>query len=199
MSPSSWSWFTRGRAVVISLLLGAALLLSAALPWLYSAVPTLITLTELRLPGSQALPAVNAAALVTAAAGIVIAIGGRVVRRLAALVQLTSAALIVIATRNLLADPTPVVAQAAAEITGVRDFTGPVTTGPGPYLALGLAVLLFLHGLLVLLGPGWQASARRFERAAAPSEAPATSAHAEAMDAWDALGRGEDPTAPEDR
>ena len=191
--------WTRGRAVTASLLLGAGWLITGALPWLSAEVPTVIAETQLDVSGADALPVVSAAALVTAAAGIALAIAGPVVRRLVALVHLATAGLAAVAILNLLADPAPAVQRAAAEVTGVRELGGPIEVAAGPYIALALAVLVAAHGVVVLFGRAWQASARRFERDEPHTSAAPSSDRTRAMDDWDALGRGEDPSALEDR
>lgn len=192
---------TRARTVVLTLALAAGLLLAAAIPWFTATVPTVLAPETLTASGTQALPVVAAGAPVVAATAVVLAIGGNVVRRLGGLVLVVTAGLVLGATIGLLRDPLPALERRAAEVTGLRVVAGPLTLGPGGYLTLVLAALLVVLGLLVLLGPRWHAAARRFERAdAAGGAAPADATpRAQAMDDWDALGRGEDPSTPERR
>lgn len=189
---------TRARTVVLTLALAAGLLLAAAIPWFTATVPTVLAPETLTASGAQVLPVVAAGAPVVAATAVVLVIGGNVVRRLGGLVLVVTAGLVLGATVGLLRDPLPALERRAAEVTGLRIVAEPVTLGPGGYLTLGLAALLVVLGLLVLLGPRWHAAARRFERVAetAAADRADDTPRVQAMDDWDALGRGEDPSTP---
>ncbi|UOY02846.1 Trp biosynthesis-associated membrane protein [Blastococcus sp. PRF04-17] len=66
-----------------------------------------------------------------------------------------------------------------------------------PTLAVGAGVLAVGAGVLVVLrGRRWPAMGRRYERTPAGAPAPARRSDEDrAQDAWQALDRGEDPTA----
>ncbi len=102
---------------------------------------------------------------------------------------------------GFLSDPRPRLEAAAAQVTGVRDVVGEAQLTPWPYVTVALGVLVVATAVLVLRIPAASAG-RRFERSAAPDAAQPDDDRDErvrAMDDWDALGRGEDPTSPDHR
>ncbi|MPV38959.1 Trp biosynthesis-associated membrane protein, partial [Georgenia subflava] len=130
------------------------------------------------------------------------ALGRRIGAVLAGLVLVGAAALVAASTVGFLSDPAAPVRSAAAELSGVPELDGAATTTPWPALAIVLAVALLVLGVVTLVASRrWQAAGRRFERdtpAPGPRSAAsrATDDRTRAMDDWDALGRGEDPSQP---
>ena len=94
-----------------------------------------------------------------------------------------------IGERALVSQP---VREAGGAEAGSFDLTvWPVVT------ALG-GLVLALAGLLVLVrGPQWAALGRRYEAPAAREAAPAPSGPVAERELWEALDRGDDPTAPD--
>lgn len=190
---------TRARLVLGLLVLGVAGFGLAALPWLRLTVPTVIARQEVSVAGTTAVPVVGPLGLAVLAAALCVAIGGTWARRVASLVLVGLGALIAGSTVRLLLDPDPAAVAAAVAVSGVPQIDGDVTVTPWPYLTVLLGVAVGLGGVLVLrLRPPADA-VRRYERrdvAAAPDPAAGRAAEprVRAMDDWDALGRGEDPT-----
>ncbi|MBK5249271.1 MAG: Trp biosynthesis-associated membrane protein [Actinomycetales bacterium] len=198
---------TRGRAVVLVLLVGVALLGSTLGTWVSAPVSTAIAADVVRVPGSDAAPVIPSAGLVVLAAGLAIGLSGRVVRILAAVAVALGGALSAFAAVELVRHPVRVAESAAGDVTGVRALDGVVSLTPWPYVAivLGLVALALGVALPFLMGR-WALVGRRYERepgaaadgggAPSPGRSVAGSRveHVRAMDDWDALSRGEDPT-----
>ncbi|WP_425953827.1 Trp biosynthesis-associated membrane protein [Xylanimonas sp. McL0601] len=189
---------TRGRAAVLVVLLGALALATAGPTWVRAQTATALDPTvAVAVSGGTAAPAVNAAGLVLVAAGLALALGGRVARRVVLVVVAAAGVLITASAVAVATSPADVAAAGAAEAAGVTDLTAPASVTVWPWLCAAVGVLIVLAAVLVgLAARGWTASSGRHERAAPnPDTGPQVDAH----DAWDAQTRGTDPTAPEDR
>jgi len=184
---------SRGRAVVLLLVLGVVAMGLSLLPWARATVPTVLGEQTVTVAGSDAAPATTAAGLALLATGLALALGGRWVIRLAAAAAAALGLVLGGSALQVLLDPEPRVLSAAGEASGVRQIAGSVSITPWPYLVLVLGALVLVAAVLVARVPVTAAS-RRFERPSAPS---APTGRVRAMDDWDALGRGEDPTERE--
>ncbi len=189
MAPSRPS---RGRAVVLLLVLGAAAIGLSLLPWARATVPTVLGEQAVSVTGGQAAPATTAAGLALLATGLALALGGRWVIRLAAVAVGALGLVLGGAAAQVLLDPEPRVLTAAGQVAGVRQISGAVSLTPWPALTLALAAAVLVTAVLVARVPATTAD-RRFERTEPAGQSPPTG-RARAMDDWDALGRGEDPT-----
>ena len=188
---------TRGRAVVAVLLLGVLGFGLSTLTWASAPVTTVLADADVSLSGSEAAPPTSAASLAILATGLAVAIGGRWVVRACAVVLALLGVLLGGAAVDFLLDPHPRLLSAAADATGVREITGAPELTVWPYVTVALALVVVAAGLLVLRVPTTTPAGRRFERAGsapAPTQ-PARDDRVRAMDDWDALGRGEDPSA----
>jgi uncharacterized membrane protein (TIGR02234 family) len=188
---------TRG-AVLGTALLGAALtLLAVSRTWVAADVPDLPA-ADVGVTGRQAAPVVAAVALAAAAAAVVLATAGRAVRLVAAVALAAAGAGVVAGTLAVVADPDGAVRPAVTEASGVTGTEVAAELRLWPWPAAAGGVLLAAAGLAGLAGARtWPAPARRYERAAGTPGA----GHDPADDAatWDALSRGEDPTAAQPR
>lgn len=200
---------TRGRLVLALLVLGVAGFGLAALPWLQLTVPTVIARQDVDVAGTTAVPVVGPLSLAVLAAALAVAIGATWARRVAGVVLVVLGALMAAMTVRLLLDTEPTAITAALAVSGVPQIDGEVTVTPWPYLTVLLGVVVAVGGVLALLVRPPATAGRRYERGPATgaagtagAPAPATGTAAEeprvrAMDDWDALGRGEDPTDPD--
>ncbi|MFT4123937.1 MAG: Trp biosynthesis-associated membrane protein [Microbacteriaceae bacterium] len=178
----------------------------AFLAWTQSWIVVDVTGTgtgEVSADGASAAPAVTALALAQLALCGALAIAGRAVRRLLALVQLLLGAGIAAQAATAIARPLDAAASAIAEATGVRGGAvphGEITLTAWPGLALAAGVALVALGVAVLVTAGrWPGPARRYQQAAPVADAGETGATGEYGEygdvaSWDALSRGEDPT-----
>lgn len=189
----------RGRAVVIVVVLGLALFGLTLPAWAHAVAPTTVGSAAVTVAGSDAAPGVASAGLVVLVSGLVLGLAGALARVLAVLGVIAGGALAAVSAGLFLADPERSVLRAAAEITGVRQVDGPISVAPWPTAALVVGAVAVLTGLaLPFLAGSWQRVGRRYERGTdAAARATPTSPRTprgRAMDDWDALTRGDDPS-----
>ncbi|WP_156250751.1 Trp biosynthesis-associated membrane protein [Pseudactinotalea terrae] len=189
----------RGRAVLIVVVLGIALFGLTLPAWAHAVAPTTVGSEAVTVAGSDAAPGVASAGLVVLVSGLVLGLAGALARVLAVLGVIAGGALAAVSAGLFLADPERSVLRAAAEITGVRQVDGPITVAPWPTAALVVGAVAVLTGLaLPFLAGSWQRVGRRYERgtdaAARATPTPPRTPRGRAMDDWDALTRGDDPS-----
>lgn len=189
----------RSHVVVAVLVLGALLLASGSAGWAHGEVSTVLGSREVSVAGSSAAPGVGAAALVVGAAALAAAIGRRVGAVIAGIALIGAAVLVAASVVGFLGDPTAPLQAAAGEVSGVPELTGEARTTAWPHVTLVLAAAVAAAGVVTLVaGRSWQSAGRRFERQTPAGRRSAASAATDerdrAMDDWDALGRGEDPS-----
>lgn len=175
------------------------------------------------VPGSVAAPALAALGLAGLALAAALAIAGPVVRVVLGALQISVGAAITTSSLGALIDPvaagSPVVTKATgiAGLSAIRGIAADAGESPWPYVALALGVLIALTGLLIIVTTRrWPLSGRRyqavrFEEADSaassnrnarvgsdPSAANAVDSQATersaAIDDWDSLSNGRDPT-----
>lgn len=193
---------SRAAATVTTALLGAVVLVTTLPTWVRATTRTATGDLPVTVAGTSAAPGAASVGLVIIAAALVLGLAGKAVRVIA-LVGIIAANLAAGATVVMfLAQPEVVAASAAAELTSVRAINTPVTVTWWPYLSLAvLAIGIATSGWLLTHLGTWQAVGRRYEpaaRAEAETPVPAsdrqTRSRRQAMDDWDAISRGEDPT-----
>lgn len=189
----------RGRAVVVVVLLGLALFALTLPTWASAVAPTTVGTEVVTVGGADAAPGVASAGLVVLVSGLVLGLAGRVARVLAVLGVLAGGALAGVSAAVFLGDPEGSALRAAAEATGVRQLEGEVTVAPWPTVALVVAVLaVVVAAALPFLAGSWQRVGRRYERdqatGAEGGQGENRTPRGRAMDDWDALSRGDDPS-----
>lgn len=189
----------RGAVVRTTALLGGALVASSSVTWFTAQAPSVLAETvEVSTTGGDAAPGVTGLALVVLAGAAAIALGRPWAARLAGGVVAAAGLALTVLTLVTTGDPTPALEAVAADASGLREIEGPVTRTAAPYVTAALGVLAAAAGVTaVLAAPSWRV-ARRFDADAGAKTAPnarADDARTRAMDDWDALGRGEDPSA----
>ncbi|NCD18522.1 MAG: hypothetical protein EOL89_00835 [Actinobacteria bacterium] len=182
------------RRVTIAFLLagGAVVLALGGTEWFTAVAPTPTGAAAVALTGATAAPAVTAAGLVLLAAGLTLTIAGVAVGRIAAIAAAATSAGALAQVLGVTLDPTAQLEQAAAAATGVPELQGIADVLLPAWLtvaALGAMVVVSVVAVPALRA--WPRGRSRFERDGAAVE---EDARARAMDDWDALGRGEDPT-----
>lgn len=194
------SRLTRGRVVLAVLLLGALGFGISALPWASAEVPTALALRTVAVSGGDASPVTTAASLAVLATGLAVALGGRWVTRVCAVALVVLGGALGAAAIGFLGAPRTSLETAAAQVSGVREIAGEPALTAWPYVMVALGVAVVAAAVLTLRIPTAPAG-RRFERGDGPAAPAPTSRERDervrAMDDWDALGRGEDPTEPE--
>lgn len=155
--------------------------------------------STLAVSGAQALAVLSPLALAALALGLALTIVGPVLRYvLGALAVALGGGLAVAAGRVALTHPADALSTAVAEATGlsgaaaVESLVSDIADTPWPALTVAAAVLIALGGVLTLAtAHRWSGAGRRYRAEAARGR---DAAPRDAIDSWDDLSRGEDPT-----
>ena len=190
----------RGRSIAVSgfLLAGAVGVISATQTWL--TVERADAGEPILVAGASALPLLTPLSLAVLALGAALSIVGPVLRLVfGALAGATAVFLGWTTAQLLIALPVSAVGPAVTEATGLAgggalaDLIAGIAPTVWPVLALvGWAILLAAAGVVLLTARSWRSGGRRYRTdaaAAAPSAGPV-----DAVDSWDELSRGTDPT-----
>jgi uncharacterized membrane protein (TIGR02234 family) len=175
----------------VLVLAGAALaVLAASRDWVTQQVTDVPGVERVTASGGQAAPAVQALAVVAGAVAVVLLIAGRLVTRLAGIVAVLAGAGIVAAAVAVAADPRQAAAAAVPAATGrAGPLAGAASLSAWIWLALLGGLVVVAGGLLAAVRGGrWAVPGRRFETGTRAADGD------DAVAAWDALSRGEDPT-----
>ena len=182
----------RRRAILVVLALALGTMASGIPVWMRTAGSTALQgFVPVQVTGTQAAPAIPAAALVLLAAGIAIGLAGRIGRWVVVGSVLLCGLLLVASAVAALGDHGPAARAGVAMENGVDPLATPVTLTGWPSIAL-------LIGVLVLLAGAWLAATSR--RWARPSyrhdvgQGSTAVAPDDDQAAWDSLTRGHDPS-----
>ena len=185
----------KSTSLLLILLAGGIGILSSTQTWL--------TVTRadggepLEVAGNVALPVLAPLSLTALALSAAIALVGPVMRRVFAVIALGVGVLMLVLTaRVLLQHPMDTVAPALTTATGLAGDSSltavvkAIATTAWPWLALVAWILLVLGGALALATAGrWTTGGRRYRTTSAPADGPV-----DAVESWDELSRGSDPT-----
>lgn len=193
---------SRPAAILATATMGGAVLVSTLPTWVRATTPTATGDLAVTAAGTAASPAAASAGLVVIAAALVLGLAGRAMRFIALVVVIAASAGAAFTVMSFLRTPDVVAASAAAEMTSVRAVNTPVSVTIWPYLSLAILILAAVMAVWILTHLGtWQRVGRRYETTADASfdhEAQhgddRTRARLRAMDDWDAISRGEDPS-----
>jgi uncharacterized membrane protein (TIGR02234 family) len=177
---------SRGRCVALALLGAGLELFAVTRDWVQARVSGG---GDVAVSGSTAAGVVTALAWVVAAGAVALTLARPRARRPVALVVLAAAVGSAAATAAVLADPVGALRPAVTSATGTTTAElSRVTATPWPWVALVAAALVGAATVVAFRSAGrWATPSRRYESAG-------TSA-SDVRDAWQALDRGEDPTA----
>lgn len=196
------------RAVVVALLLaGGALLLTAGRPWVTGLLPDVPGSPAVFVSGRAAAPGAVALGFVILAGALVIATAGRGVLPATAAAVSVAGAVATVTALLAVRDAQLAVVSSAAEASGVSDpVVDAVSVTAWPFVAAAAGVLGCLAAAAAVVRAASWTAGRRFQLPTATvppspptssppaSSPPATRAHEQALEAWDALSRGDDPT-----
>ena len=190
----------RGRAIGVSgFLLGGAIgIISSTQTWL--TVQRADAGADIFVPGASALPLLAPLSLAVLALGAALSITGPVLRLVFGLLAGAVAVFMGWSALHLqLESPLSAVASTVTETTGLAGpdaLAGVIDTivpSAWPIIAfVGWAILLLAAVVVVITWRGWKRGGRRYRTdavAAATSSGPV-----DAIDSWDDLSRGTDPT-----
>ncbi|WP_337006139.1 MULTISPECIES: Trp biosynthesis-associated membrane protein [unclassified Microbacterium] len=189
----------RGRSLSVSgfLLAGAIGIISSTQTWL--TVERADAGEAILVPGASALVLLAPLSLAVLALGAALSISGKAVRLVFAVLAAATALFLGWSTLQLLiGEPLDAVAATVTEVTGLagsdatHDVVARIVPSAWPYIALvGWVVLLLAAVMVFATWRGWKAGGRRYrtDTPDVPHEGPV-----DAVDSWDELSRGTDPT-----
>lgn len=189
---------TRNLLIVSTLVVSAAALLAWTQDWFtISVAHSADGTSSLDVPGKTAGPATAALGLAGLALGGALSLAGQVLRIIFGAIEAVLGASLVAAVTNTLIDPAGASRQSVTELTGV---SGPdaihrlvLSSSPSfwPFLAAAAGVALVVLGIAVCVTVRtWPQPGHKYDA----ETAPRTSGVPDAVDSWDELSRGEDPT-----
>lgn len=201
----------RSIAVVAILVGGALALIGSTQTWLEVSLRAGAA-EPLAVPGASALPLLTPLSLAALALGLALTVVGRVLRYVfGALAVVIGGALLLGAGRVGLQQPVDAVAKVVTDATGlsgeaaIADLIASTTVTPWPFVTAFAALLIALGGLFALVtAHRWPRSGRRYQRDALPAAGATAGTNAarphdanrdSAIDSWDDLSHGSDPTA----
>ncbi len=190
----------RSLAVVGMLLAGALGVISSTQTWID------VTLADgaqqtLAVPGSDAVPVLTPLSLAALALGAALSIVGRVLRYVLGVIALAIAGVVGVATAQVLFTlPVSATAATVSDATGISgvdaisDLVSSMSLTPWPAITLLAEVILAAAAVFTLVtARRWQGSAGRKYRTTGDVSTDASRPH-DAIDSWDDLSRGADPT-----
>lgn len=189
----------RGRSLSVSgfLLAGAIGIISSTQTWL--TVERADAGEAILIPGASALVLLAPLSLAVLALGAALAIAGKAVRLVFGVLAAAAALFLGWSTLQLLvSDPLAAVSATVTEVTGlaggdaVHEVVASIVPTAWPYIALvGWAILLAASVVVLITWRGWKVGGRRYrtDHVEAAHDGPV-----DAVDSWDDLSRGTDPT-----
>jgi uncharacterized membrane protein (TIGR02234 family) len=185
-------------AVLLTLVGGAVGVISGTQTWI-SVVLADGAGEPLLVNGASALPVLTPLSLAALALGAALAIVGTVLRYVFAVIAIGIGGIVAVLSAIIAAVvPTTAVAAAVTAATGISGVEGvaalveSTAVTPWPVISVVAAVAVSAAGVLTLLtGRRWSGAGDRKYRAAARTDG---SRPHDAIDSWDDLSRGDDPT-----
>lgn len=216
MTPRPGSRRLRSLSVLAILGGGALALIASTQTWLDV---TLLgaTTPPIAVPGASALALLAPLSLAALALGLALSIIGRVLRYVFGVLAVAIGGVLGVGAVRIAVDrPVDAVAASVTEVTGlagestVRALVDDIATTPWPLLTIVASLAIAAGGAAtVLTAHRWPGAGRRYRTGAADVPAGAASRDAgpgassraaasrphDAIDSWDDLSRGDDPTA----
>lgn len=190
----------RGRSIAVSgfLLSGAIGIISSTQTWL--TVARTDAGEAILVPGASALPLLAPLSLAVLALGIALSIVGPVLRLIFGILGGAASLFLGWTTLQLLlTEPLSAVGPTVTETTGlaggaaIADVVAGIELSAWPVMTLIGWIILLAASLVVLVTwRGWKRGGRRYRTDAA--HVAATTGPVDAIDSWDDLSRGTDPT-----
>ncbi|WEK14303.1 MAG: Trp biosynthesis-associated membrane protein [Candidatus Microbacterium phytovorans] len=190
----------RSLSVLTILVAAAVALIASTQTWLDVTLRG-ATNAPLAVAGAAAVPLLAPLSLAALALALALSIVGRVLRYVfGALAIAIGASLAVAAARILVEHPVDAVAGAVTEATGlagaetVRALVAEIISTPWPLITVVASIALAAGGVAtVVTAHRWPGAGRRYRTETA--DVGAGSRPHDAIDSWDDLSRGDDPTA----
>ena len=189
----------RGRSLSVSgfLLAGAIGIISSTQTWL--TVERADAAEAILVPGASALVLLAPLSLAVLALGAALAIAGKAVRVVFGVLAAATALFLGWSTLQLLlTEPFGAVAATVTDVTGlagddaVHEVVATIVPSAWPYISLvGWVILLVASAVVLTTWRGWKAGGRRYRT---DHVEKAHDGPVDAVDSWDDLSRGTDPT-----
>lgn len=194
----------RHRSMAVLTILGGGILalIGSTQTWLDVTLDD-AAIAPLAIPGASAVPLLAPLSLAALALALALSIVGTTLRYVfGALAIAIGGSLAASAWRITVDQPVDAAASAVTEATGltgpatIAELVSTITATPWPALTVAASVLILAGGGFTLAtAHRWTGAGRRYRTdAPAPSGAAASRPH-DAIDSWDDLSRGDDPTA----
>lgn len=199
----------QGRVLLGALIAPAAAFLANLGTWVRADAPTVTEPVRIDVAGTDAAPAMTALALMSLAAVLVLRISGRALQAVVCALILAAGIGMVLAAWAVIQDPQLAALTQVGERTGTTGSGGSFELTVWPWIGLAAGVGTAVTGALMWpLTRGWAGAAKRFDRNRELAEgdeeqqengttsprAGRARGHADEIDDWDSLSRGEDPT-----
>lgn len=190
---------TRNMLIMTTLAVSAVALLAWTQDWFtISVAHSAHGTTSLDVPGKTAAPATAALGLAGLALGGALSLGGRILRIIFGAIEAVLGASLIAAVVSTVSDPAGASRESVTELTGVsgtdavHDLVLSSSPTVWPYVAVAAGILLVVLGIAVCVTVRtWPQPGHKYDAdsSRAPSGVP------DAVDSWDELSRGEDPTS----
>jgi uncharacterized membrane protein (TIGR02234 family) len=185
-------------SVLAILVCGGIGVISSTQTWLTVAL-TGSAAHELTVAGSVAIPVLTPLSLAVLALGAALSIVGTVLRYVfGVLTVVVALALGFLSAQIAFTHPVSAVARTVTDATGitgdaVAGLIASITASAWPVVTLVASAVLLLAGVFVLVtARTWRSTGRRYRTA--PASSAASTGPLDAVDSWDDLSRGQDPT-----
>jgi hypothetical protein len=189
---------------VLAILTGGALALIASTQTWLDVVLRDAGVPPLPVPGASAVPLLARLSLAALALGLALSIVGLALRYVFGVLGVAIGGVLLVAAWRIGVDrPIDAVASTVTEATGLAGATtiealvAEVTATPWPLVTVAASLLVIAGGALTLAtAHRWGGAGRRYRTDAAGVAATAAGSRPhDAIDSWDDLSRGDDPTA----
>ncbi|MBZ4486414.1 Trp biosynthesis-associated membrane protein [Microbacterium sp. cx-55] len=191
----------RSTSVLVTLLAGAAGVISSTQTWVHVVLTGGAT-SDVAVAGATAIPVLAPLSLAVLALGAALSIVGRALRLVFGLLTVLIAVLLATLVVPLLVGvPASAITPSVTEVTGIAgdsavgDLVSSTSTTAWPFVAALAALVLAAVGVFVVVtGMRWPSGTRKYEAAARRDARRTTDGPLDAVDSWDDLSRGDDPT-----
>ncbi|MFK0072121.1 Trp biosynthesis-associated membrane protein [Arthrobacter woluwensis] len=207
--PAAPRWSRKATVVLVTVLCAVAVFGTTTQSWVNVVLAQSgVRMPDLHVAGSKAATAVTALAVVAVAGAIASSIAGRIARWVVAVAIALSGVGIVSAGLTVLNDPRAAAQGEISRQTGVANGPAEVSLTTFPVLAVIFGALLILCAVWLVLASRHWAGSSKYDgaasrtRAAGKGSASPTGAAEEAaddepldaIDSWDQLSKGHDPS-----
>lgn len=189
------SKFSRPGTVMLISFAAAAIAFGSTLPtWVIVDVNNSLGNPQVEVVGSDAAPAVSSLAMVILAASVAIRIAGPKLRWAVSAIMALASVGMIFSIFSVASNPASATLTEVGKATGIADTGSDYTLTFWPWVALFIAVVLFLNSIWTALAARSWPVRRRYERTTVTD-----SEDLDEIDTWDSFSEGNDPTNSDSR